>query len=409
MAIGSSSFSSMLRNKEENHEDVASLPPKKRRNPNTSYPDVDIIALSPATLMAKNRFICEICFKGFPREQNLQLHKRGHNLPFNLKQSTPKIDVKRKVYLCPDPSCIHHNPSHALGDLTGIKKHYSRKHCEKRFKCTECPKMYAVEADLKAHTKTCGKKEYHCHCGTLFSRRDSFITHRAFCEALAGGGLLLRGPANGAGSSINTPMSLSLTDTSTGTNAPSIINLTHTNTSPAINVSQLGRNNSMVRPTMGFNSYRPSMPFFDQQNQYIYQGHFDTRFFNMNNFRNYTENGEGSTLFSHKDSAPAVLPQLSAAELIRKASLLGSNWSNYNSANSFVRGYNPTCFSNKGYENNIFNYVSSSGHAGPSMVNLSAGAAYEQQDCHHSGATITRDFLGVGEGISVSRDEPEST
>lgn len=132
--------------------------------------DIILIALSPTTLMAKNRFICEICFKGFPREQNLQLHKRGHNLPFNLKQSTPKIDVKRKVYTCPDPSCIHHSPSHALGDLTGIKKHYSRKHCVKRFKCAKCPKMYAVEADLKAHTKTCGKKEYHCHCGTVFSR-----------------------------------------------------------------------------------------------------------------------------------------------------------------------------------------------------------------------------------------------
>ncbi|RVW73961.1 Protein indeterminate-domain 1 [Vitis vinifera] len=28
-------------------------------------------------------------------------------------------------------------------------------------------------------------KEYKCDCGTLFSRRDSFITHRAFCDALA--------------------------------------------------------------------------------------------------------------------------------------------------------------------------------------------------------------------------------
>ncbi|PIM98201.1 hypothetical protein CDL12_29322 [Handroanthus impetiginosus] len=33
--------------------------------------------------------------------------------------------------------------------------------------------------------KTCGTREYRCDCGTLFSRRDSFITHRAFCDALA--------------------------------------------------------------------------------------------------------------------------------------------------------------------------------------------------------------------------------
>ncbi|MCD9638699.1 hypothetical protein HAX54_022823 [Datura stramonium] len=30
-----------------------------------------------------------------------------------------------------------------------------------------------------------GNPEYRCDCGTLFSRRDSFITHRAFCDALA--------------------------------------------------------------------------------------------------------------------------------------------------------------------------------------------------------------------------------
>ncbi|KAL2656091.1 hypothetical protein AAZV13_04G101850 [Glycine max] len=33
--------------------------------------------------------------------------------------------------------------------------------------------------------KTCGTREYRCDCGTLFSRRDSFITHRAFCDVLA--------------------------------------------------------------------------------------------------------------------------------------------------------------------------------------------------------------------------------
>ncbi|GFZ08508.1 C2H2-like zinc finger protein [Actinidia rufa] len=36
-----------------------------------------------------------------------------------------------------------------------------------------------------AHSKICGTREYRCDCGTLFPRRDSFITHRAFCDALA--------------------------------------------------------------------------------------------------------------------------------------------------------------------------------------------------------------------------------
>ncbi|KAJ0247994.1 Protein indeterminate-domain 6 [Hirschfeldia incana] len=165
---------------------VAPLPPpKKRRNqPGNPNPDAEVIALSPKTIMATNRFLCEVCNKGFQREQNLQLHRRGHNLPWKLKQKSKTDVIKRKVYLCPEPTCVHHDPSRALGDLTGIKKHYYRKHGEKKFKCEKCSKRYAVQSDWKAHSKTCGTKEYRCDCGTIFSRRDSYITHRAFCDAL---------------------------------------------------------------------------------------------------------------------------------------------------------------------------------------------------------------------------------
>ncbi|XP_010558266.1 PREDICTED: zinc finger protein JACKDAW-like isoform X2 [Tarenaya hassleriana] len=150
----------------------------------STYPDAEVMALSPKTLMATNRFVCEICNKGFQRDQNLQLHRRGHNLPWKLRQRTNKEAVKKKVYVCPIKTCVHHEPSRALGDLTGIKKHYSRKHGEKKWKCEKCSKKYAVQSDWKAHTKTCGTREYKCDCGTLFSRKDSFITHRAFCDAL---------------------------------------------------------------------------------------------------------------------------------------------------------------------------------------------------------------------------------
>ncbi|KAK1405706.1 Zinc finger, C2H2-like, Zinc finger, double-stranded RNA binding protein [Heracleum sosnowskyi] len=162
------------------------LPPiKKKRNlPGMPDPDAEVIALSPKTLQATNRFVCEICSKGFQRDQNLQLHRRGHNLPWKLKQRS-STEIKKRVYVCPEPSCVHHDPSRALGDLTGIKKHFSRKHGEKKWKCERCLKKYAVHSDWKAHVKTCGSREYRCDCGTLFSRRDSFITHRAFCDILA--------------------------------------------------------------------------------------------------------------------------------------------------------------------------------------------------------------------------------
>ncbi|XP_078430398.1 indeterminate(ID)-domain 2 [Wolffia australiana] len=160
-------------------------PPKRKRNlPGTPDPEAEVIALSPKTLMATNRFVCEICNKGFQRDQNLQLHRRGHNLPWKLRQRSGK-EARKRVYVCPEPSCVHHDPARALGDLTGIKKHFSRKHGEKKYKCDKCSKKYAVQSDWKAHLKICGTREYRCDCGTLFSRRDSFITHRAFCDALA--------------------------------------------------------------------------------------------------------------------------------------------------------------------------------------------------------------------------------
>ncbi|XP_062186241.1 protein indeterminate-domain 5, chloroplastic-like [Phragmites australis] len=162
---------------------AAPPPPKKKRT--LPDPDAEVIALSPKTLMATNRFVCEVCNKGFQREQNLQLHRRGHNLPWKLKQKNPLQVQRRRVYLCPEPTCVHHDPARALGDLTGIKKHFCRKHGEKKWKCDKCSKRYAVQSDWKAHSKICGTREYRCDCGTLFSRRDSFITHRAFCDALA--------------------------------------------------------------------------------------------------------------------------------------------------------------------------------------------------------------------------------
>lgn len=157
---------------------------RKRNLPGNPDPEAEVIALSPKTLMATNRFVCEICLKGFQRDQNLQLHRRGHNLPWKLKQRTSK-EPRKRVYVCPEKTCVHHHPSRALGDLTGIKKHFCRKHGEKKWKCEKCSKRYAVQSDWKAHSKTCGTREYKCDCGTIFSRRDSFITHRAFCDALA--------------------------------------------------------------------------------------------------------------------------------------------------------------------------------------------------------------------------------
>ena len=138
---------------------------------------MEVVALSPKTLLAMNEFVCEICKKGFKAEQNLQLHQRGHNLSWKPSQRSSK-DVKKKVYVCPEPSCVHHDPSRALGDLMGIKKHFCRKHNKKKWKCNKCSKKYAVWFDWRAHSKICGTREYKCDCGTLFSR---FLFCFCFC------------------------------------------------------------------------------------------------------------------------------------------------------------------------------------------------------------------------------------
>lgn len=163
----------------------ASSAKRKRSLPGTPDPNAEVIALSPKSLMATNRFICEVCNKGFQRDQNLQLHRRGHNLPWKLRQRAKEEEVRKKVYVCPEKSCVHHDPCRALGDLTGIKKHFSRKHGEKKWRCEKCSKKYAVQSDWKAHNKICGTRQYKCDCGTIFSRKDSFVTHRAFCDAMA--------------------------------------------------------------------------------------------------------------------------------------------------------------------------------------------------------------------------------
>ncbi|AES64049.2 F-box associated protein [Medicago truncatula] len=109
-------------------------------------PEAEVISLSPKPLMATNRFVCEICLKDFQRDQNLQLHRRGHNLPWKLKQRTSK-KIRKRVYVCPEKIRVHNHPSRALGDLTGIKKHFCRKHGEKK-----CSKFYVVQSDWKAHS-----------------------------------------------------------------------------------------------------------------------------------------------------------------------------------------------------------------------------------------------------------------
>ncbi|KAH0670238.1 hypothetical protein KY290_026744 [Solanum tuberosum] len=149
---------------------------RKRRPAGTPDPDAQVVYLTAEMLMESDRYVCEICNLSFQREQNLQMHRRRHKVPWKLKKKEEEKNemdqvIKKRVYVCPEPSCVHHDPCHALGDLVGIKKHFRRKHSNyKQWICQKCNKGYAVQSDYKAHIKTCGTRGHSCDCGRVFSR-----------------------------------------------------------------------------------------------------------------------------------------------------------------------------------------------------------------------------------------------
>nr|GMD84823.1 protein indeterminate-domain 2-like [Ipomoea batatas] len=180
-------MTTVLPGEESAHQASEQTVKPKRKRSTPGMPDaveVEVIAMSPKSLLETNRYVCDVCGKGFQREQNLQLHRRGHNMPWKLKQRGAAEVVKKRVYVCPETTCSYHHPSKALGDLSGIRKHFCRKHGKRTFKCDKCNKMYAVQCDLKAHIKICGTRHYPCHCGAVFARKDSFIAHKTVCYAL---------------------------------------------------------------------------------------------------------------------------------------------------------------------------------------------------------------------------------
>ncbi|CAH1419602.1 unnamed protein product [Lactuca virosa] len=77
------------------------------------------------------------------------MHCRHHKVPWRLlKRDSP--EVKKRVSVCPEPTCLHHDPFHALGDLVGMKNHFRRKqNNNKQWVCEKFSKGYAVQPDYK--------------------------------------------------------------------------------------------------------------------------------------------------------------------------------------------------------------------------------------------------------------------
>ncbi|KAL2995014.1 hypothetical protein AAZX31_10G195100 [Glycine max] len=394
-------------------------PQKKRRNqPGTPYPDAEVIKLSPKTLMATNRFICEVCNKGFQREQNLQLHRRGHNLPWKLKQKSTK-EQKRKVYLCPEPTCVHHDPSRALGDLTGIKKHYYRKHGEKKWKCEKCSKKYAVQSDWKAHSKTCGTREYRCDCGTLFSRRDSFITHRAFCDALAQESARFPGGLNPLGTHLfgtNHTTSLSLSQVGNQLSQVQKQNQTATNYN---SILRLGNNNvgaaatkfEHLIPPLNHSSFghspqsMPSSAFFmnDNTNQALFEEHQSQLqgLMQLQDLQGNTNNSDSSSV-GPPNSNLFNLSFFPISSNIGTGTIIPGQFNNISGSNQGTTTTTTTTL----YGNSIEN--ESSPHAGSSFSSIFGNSIENASSSHMSATALLQQAAQMGSTTTTTTNNGSS-
>ncbi|XP_051197181.1 protein indeterminate-domain 16-like [Lolium perenne] len=138
-----------------------------------ALPETEVVSLSPRTLL----------------ELEPVRRARRQSLPCKLqkKDAAARRPRKKQVFVCPEPSCPHHHPSHALAGRAGIRKHFRRKHGgHRQWACARCSKAYAVFADNEAHAKTCGTRtgDTCCqHCGRVFTRVYRFVEHQDTCSA----------------------------------------------------------------------------------------------------------------------------------------------------------------------------------------------------------------------------------
>ena len=138
---------------------------------------LEVITLSAESLMMETnerhssssyRGVMMMMMEGMDGSKDPWIPNNNNN---NNNNSSSSSSNKRRIYVCPDKNCVHHEESRALGDLTGIRKHFCRKHGVRRWKCGRCPKAYALHSDWKAHSKICGNREFICDsCGLSFAR-----------------------------------------------------------------------------------------------------------------------------------------------------------------------------------------------------------------------------------------------
>ena len=106
-----------------------------------------------------NPFMCGICERTFPREQNLKSHVR------NVHSAEPK------AYSCD-----------ACGKWCKQKLSVHKQRClgKTGWECALCKKLFATKSGLLAHVLShSSEKPHKCnHCGATFKRKDGLQHHQ---------------------------------------------------------------------------------------------------------------------------------------------------------------------------------------------------------------------------------------
>ena len=84
-------------------------------------------------------------------------------------------------YHCPEPGCPFGPGKKTLKSVKTAMQH-AKKHAApgaEQFECERCSRKFALRYRLTEHSKTCGKKPFHCKCGLALGHKSSLKTHIA--------------------------------------------------------------------------------------------------------------------------------------------------------------------------------------------------------------------------------------
>lgn len=116
------------------------------------------------------------CGSIFTNQSNYEMHlEKHHRLP-----PPAKLSYSRLFY-CPGDNCVYNygkSKGKHFKNFKYLRQHYQKVHLIKSFKCEECHKAFATEAQLSKHQKNlCGRKFICNDCNWSYDSMEALLTH----------------------------------------------------------------------------------------------------------------------------------------------------------------------------------------------------------------------------------------